>query len=93
MNKLTEELIKPFLNEIGTDTKIKTIIGIYPGRFQPAGRHHAKTFEWLKKKFGKNTFVVTSNKQEPSKSPLNFKEKQMVWKKALLIMNKKHLLI
>jgi hypothetical protein len=81
MNKLTEELIKPFLNEIGTDTKIKTIIGIYPGRFQPAGRHHAKTFEWLKKKFGKNTFVVTSNKQEPSKSPLNFKEKQMVWKK------------
>ncbi|MBC8305268.1 MAG: hypothetical protein H8E55_57085 [Pelagibacterales bacterium] len=81
MNKLTEELIKPFLNEVGKDKKIKTIVGIYPGRFQPAGRHHAKTFKWLQKKFGKNTFIATSNKQEPSKSPLNFKEKQMVWKK------------
>jgi len=81
MNKLTEELIKPFLNEIRNDKKIKTVIGIYPGRFQPAGVHHAKTFKWLQKKFGKNTFIATSNKQEPSKSPLNFKEKQMVWKK------------
>ena len=29
------------------ETKIKTIVAIYPGRFQPMGAHHAKTFKWL----------------------------------------------
>lgn len=88
MNKLTEELIKPFLDEVGEDKKIKTIVGIYPGRFQPCGRHHAQTFKWLQKKFGKNTFVATSNKVQLPKSPLNFKEKQMVWKKHGVPSNK-----
>ena len=27
------------------ETNIKTIVAIYPGRFQPMGAHHAKTFK------------------------------------------------
>jgi len=55
------------------------VIAIYPGRFQPFGLHHDKTFKWLSSKFGeKNTFIVTSNKTDSGKSPFNFKEKQAI---------------
>ena len=40
------------------ETNIKTIVAIYPGRFQPMGAHHAKTFKWLQSKF-KNSYVGT----------------------------------
>ena len=70
-NWIAEQLI--------TEQKIKTVIAIYPGRFQPMGPHHVQTYNWLAKKFGKaNTFVVTSNKVKLPKSPLNFKEKQSI---------------
>jgi len=62
-----------------TEQKIKTVIAIFPGRFQPMGPHHVQTYNWLAKKFGKaNTFVVTSDKVKLPKSPLNFKEKQSI---------------
>ena len=32
-------------------TTIKNIVAIYPGRFQPMGKHHAETYKWLKSKF------------------------------------------
>jgi hypothetical protein len=58
---------------------IKTVVAIYPGRFQPFGPHHAKAFHWLEKKFGaNNTFIATSDKTELPKSPLNFKDKQSI---------------
>lgn len=58
---------------------IKTVIAIYPGRFQPFGRHHAEAFKFLKGKFGdKNTFIATSDVVNPPKSPLNFKEKKQI---------------
>ena len=44
MNKLVEEIVKPFLTE---DTKIKKVIGIYGGRFQPFGPHHLRTYKWF----------------------------------------------
>ena len=45
---------------------------IYPGRFQPMGKHHAKVYDWLASKFGKsNTYITTSNKVELPKSPLS----------------------
>ena len=57
----------------------KTILAIYPGRFQPMGRHHKASYDWLAKKFGKeNTYIVTSDKTEPKKSPLNFAEKKKI---------------
>lgn len=56
---------------------ITNIIAIYPGRFQPFGKHHAAAFMWLQKQFGKqNCYIVTSDKTELPKSPLNFKEKK-----------------
>ena len=54
-------------------------IAIYPGRFQPFGKHHAATFMWLQKKFGKeNTYIVSSNKIDTEKSPFNFNEKKAI---------------
>ena len=56
---------------------IKNIIAIYPGRFQPFGKHHAAAFKWLQQQFGHaNAFVVTSDKVDPPKSPFNFNEKK-----------------
>jgi hypothetical protein len=58
---------------------VKTIIAIYPGRFQPMGKHHYDAYKWLSKKFGAdNTYIATSDKVDPPKSPLNFKEKKEV---------------
>ena len=58
---------------------VKKVIAVYPGRFQPMGKHHAATFKWLQDKFGKeNTYIVTSDKVEMPKSPLNFEEKKLV---------------
>jgi len=58
---------------------IKTVVAIYPGRFQPFGKHHADTFKWLQSKFGaKDTFIATSDNVKLPNSPLNFKEKQAI---------------
>jgi len=55
------------------------VIAIYPGRFQPFGKHHAAAFMWLQNKFGKdNSYIVTSNKVDPEKSPFNFNEKKAI---------------
>jgi len=74
---LTEYMLGDLLTEASTITKV---IGIYPGRFQPAGAHHYKTYKWLDKQFDE-AWVATSNKTDSTKSPLNFKEKNMIWKK------------
>tara|TARA_R110001632_G_scaffold7553_4_gene30121 strand:+ start:73 stop:2493 length:2421 start_codon:yes stop_codon:yes gene_type:complete len=58
-------------------TNIKTIVAIYPGRFQPMGKHHAQTYNWLKAKF-KDAHVVTSNKIDLPKSPFSFNEKKKI---------------
>ena len=53
------------------------IIAIYPGRFQPFGKHHAESFKWLQSQFGaNNSYIVTSNIVSLPKSPLNFKDKK-----------------
>jgi hypothetical protein len=58
---------------------VNKVIAVYPGRFQPMGRHHAATFKWLQDKFGKeNSYIVTSDKVEMPKSPLNFSEKATI---------------
>jgi hypothetical protein len=64
-----------------SEKNIKNIIVIYPGRFQPMGRHHAGVYKKLASKFGKsNTYIATSDKVQLPKSPLNFKEKAQVMK-------------
>ncbi len=89
MNELVEQIVEPFINEAPETPAIKNIVGIYPGRFQPFGKHHFKTFKWLQKLFGtKNTYVVTSNKVESGKSPFNFREKKIIISKHGVPSNK-----
>lgn len=58
---------------------IKTVIAIYPGRFQPFSRHHEKSFKWLESHFGlSDTYIVTTDRVDPLKSPLNFEEKKLI---------------
>ena len=56
---------------------IKTIVAIYPGRFQPMGKHHAEAYKWLKSKF-KDAYVATSDKVQLPKSPFSFNEKKKI---------------
>lgn len=73
---LGQEIVKKLLSE---DTKIKTVVAIYPGRFQPMGRHHAKTFKWLQSKFGaSDSYVATSDKSGGPKNPFSFNDKKKV---------------
>ena len=77
MKTLGHNIIEQML----TESPVTTILVIYPGRFQPMGQHHAAVYKKLASKFGKsNTFVVTSDKVNLPKSPLNFKEKYSVMK-------------
>lgn len=72
---LSESLLK----EQQEESNIKKVIAIYPGRFQPAGRHHAAAYNWLKTTFGADeTYVATSDKVEFPKSPFTFEEKQSI---------------
>ena len=47
--------------------EIKTIVAIYPGRFQPMGAHHAKAFKSIP---FKEKFIATSDKVALPKSCL-----------------------
>ena len=59
------------------ESKIKNIVAIYPGRFQPMGKHHAQTYKWLQSKF-KDAYVATSGKVDLPKSPFSFGEKKKI---------------
>ena len=77
---LGKEIVNKLLEQ--SESPIKKIIAVYPGRFQPMGKHHAKVYDWLASKFGKsNTYITTSNKVELPKSPLNFREKVQIIRK------------
>ncbi|MBC8428262.1 hypothetical protein H8D04_00120 [bacterium] len=73
MNNLTEELIRDLLPEEDTK-KIKKVVGVFGGRFQPFGPHHYKTYKWLKKQVDE-AYITTSNIKKPPRHPMNFKEK------------------
>ena len=74
---LAEWMAESILNE----SNIKQVIVIYPGRFQPMGRHHAAVYKKLASQFGQsNTYIATSDVVKPPKSPLNFREKTQVMK-------------
>lgn len=54
----------------------RRIVVIYGGRFQPWHRGHAQVYDYLVKKYGSdNTFIATSNKVDPPKSPFDFNDK------------------
>jgi hypothetical protein len=81
MSKLVESILKEIRLQIFNedDSDKGNLVAIYPGRFQPMGLHHKESFKWLSKQFGdQNTYIVTSDKTEPQKSPFNFEEKKRI---------------
>lgn len=81
MNKLVEQIINELkLQLFSEENRDKgNLVAIYPGRFQPMGIHHKAAYDWLVKQFGeKNTYIVTSDKTDPQKSPFNFEEKKRI---------------
>ena len=76
MKEFSRQLIKELLAE-SQGLKVQAI---YPGRFQPMGKHHAATYQWMVKKFGPSSVMVSSDKQDPVKSPFSFQEKQKMAK-------------
>jgi len=67
-----QKIMKESINE--APTKIKKVVGIYGGRYQPFGPHHFKTYKWLKSKVD-DAYITTSNIKKPPRHPMNFKEK------------------
>jgi len=57
-----------------SEQKIKRVIGVYGGRFQPFGPHHLKTYKWLKSKVDV-AYITTSDIKKPPRHPMNFAEK------------------
>lgn len=55
------------------------VIGIYPGSFQPPTKGNYQAYEYLRKVAGPNTFVATSDKVDLPNLPLNFQDKQQIW--------------
>lgn len=54
----------------------ENVLVVYPGRFQPFHKGHHAVYDYLVKKYGRDSvFIATSNKVEPPKSPFNFAEK------------------
>lgn len=55
------------------------LVVIYPGRFQPAHKNHAKVYNFLVNKFrDADVYVATSNKMALPKSPFTFDEKKIM---------------
>jgi len=55
------------------------VIAIYAGRFHPFHHGHASAYKELSTKFGiNNTYIASSGKVEPEKSPFSFSEKKLM---------------
>lgn len=75
VNKYTDK----YYNSMWENQGITNYVVVYGGRFQPFGIHHLQVYNSLTEEFGKDSvYVVTSNKVDLIKSPLNFKEKKKV---------------
>jgi cytidyltransferase-like protein len=59
------------------------VVAVYAGRFHPFHHGHAEVFRELAAKFGaNNTYITTSGKVEPEKSPFTFEEKRVMMQAA-----------
>jgi len=72
------QLIQTYKKDVGDlfeeKSKIKKVIGIYGGRFQPFGPHHLKTFKWLEAQVDE-AYITTTDIKKPPRHPMNYKEK------------------
>jgi len=64
-----------FLNDLFEDDNSSVLV-VYPGRFQPWHKGHRAVYDYLVKKYGRDSvFIATSNKVEPPRSPFSFSDK------------------
>ena len=78
MMKITIRQLRKLISEI-VDPSGKEIIAVYPGRYQPMGKHHKATYEWMVREFGENnSFIVTGDRVCLPDSPLCFDDKNKV---------------
>jgi len=59
---------------------MRTVV-VYPGRFQPFGKHHFATYKWLTERFGADNVYISTSNVVDSRSPLTFEEKFAVMRK------------
>jgi hypothetical protein len=61
------------------EEEAKKAVFVWPGRFQPMGRHHYEVFKKLQSDHGSDSvFIATSDAKTSKKSPLNFEEKKKI---------------
>ena len=76
--KITASQLRALIREAVEPTG-REIIAFYPGRFQPMGKHHKATYDWMAAQFGQdNAFIVTSDKVCLPDSPLCFDDKKQI---------------
>ena len=73
--KYLDKGIKMFLTEM-FNQPTRNVVVIYPGRFQPFHKGHKAVYDMLVSNYGSNnTWIATSDKVDPPRSPFSFNEK------------------
>jgi hypothetical protein len=73
--RITHRQLQRLIKESTIDEG-REVIAVYPGRFQPMGKHHKDTYEWMIKTFGyDNSWILSSDSVKLPKSPFTFEEK------------------
>lgn len=61
---------------------------VYPGRFQPMGKHHTEVYRRLQKQFGEDVYIATSDSVNSRKNPLGYDQKRKIAERLGIPQNK-----
>lgn len=65
------------------DAGDRRVVVLLPGRFQPMHKGHKQVFDDLRREYGNNVYVYTTNDTSSIKSPFTFHEKQLIMTRLL----------